>query len=567
MKKSSIFCAFSLAAAISALSSNPLLAGEMPANKKLIDAAPITKLALFKNGTVCIERTINNRQKQDFFLDNKFKPIHGTLSFIPFGSMTLKKELRTVSEVNKNPFSNIPAIYKGKKVSLKVKSGNTPTYVSGIVINPFETDPEAKMEQPLSRRNYSNNLNNSTIRDDKKLNYLIIQDEKNPNYTTIVKIKDIIEITSRNGLNRTKDVKREVIIFKPTNITTKNITMKYLSHGMNWAPSYRYILGKNNKLTIESSAVITNELENFADVDVDLISGFPSIKYRNVFNPLSHNIKLSQFFSQITSSGYNNRYGNSNTLSQSVMFNSQHGYDGPTNNASDKMSENTKNKDLFYKNIGKHSLKKGESTYIPLDKATADFKRIVKWDMSSLRDHYGRYKSNYKINEECWNAIIFKNPFNYPLTTGTVQFCEDNKFIGQGSSSWFNPQQEAALNVNKSLTVVVKYSETEDQAIREKMRDAKANPNNFIYYGGHRYRKAVINVTATVNNFQTKQINMYITLKFSGKFIKSNIPSKISLLKEGVSSINELTKTVWDIKIPANSKKIITYSYEVWIYD
>ena len=343
--------------------------------------------------------------------------------------------------------------------------------------------------------------------------------------------------------------------------------MKYLSHGMNWAPSYRYILGKNNKLTIENSAVITNELENFKDVDIDLISGFPNIKYRNVFNPLSYNTTLAQFFSQIVSHGYNNRYGNSNIMNQSVMSNFASNHDDPQNNASDSMKENTKNKDLFYNNIGKISLKKDESTYIPLDKATADFKRIVKWDMTNFRDYRGNYENKKKINEECWDAITFKNPFNYPLTTGTVQFCEDNKFIGQGSSSWFNPQQEATLNINKSLTVKVNLKEKENKAERAKMRNAKNHPESFIYYDGYRYRKAVINATATVNNFQSKQINMYVKLKFSGKFIKSNAEVDISLLKEGATSINEATQAIWDIKIPANTKKVITYSYEIWIYD
>ena len=495
--------------------SNAIAMPTKPA-KKLKEIAPITNLAVFKNGIVSIERSITKPTFNDYFLSDDFKPIHGTLGFSPFGSVQLKKELRNIKTVSKSPFENIPALYLGKKVFVKVKSGEDPEYISGVVIDPFN---QQKKDE-----------------DNKKQQFLIIQDNKNKNITEMIDVKDIISIRSYDGLNKFQKEERQVYTLKNSNPQVKNIKMRYLTNGFNWAPNYKYILGENNQLTIESNAIISNELEDIKEVNVELISGFPNIEYANVYNTLALNISLNNFLSSISS------LDGSIAFTGSLCQNSMDFCEGDSNASPQKIVSN--NKDLFYQKVGAISLKKDETLFMPLAKATTTYQDVVKWNIDNTRSYTGFYSSNHKFNEECWNAIIFKNPFKYPLTTGPVQFYKNDKFIGQSTTSWFNPEQEASLNVNKALTIVAKYYEDNQQESFQKFvkNSSFSKQQKTLTIYNRKYRKKKVNAKATVQNFRNKAVTMKITVDISGKLIEASETPKISLLREAITASNEANR-------------------------
>src|SRR5207248_15134 len=77
------------------------------------------------------------------------------------------------------------------------------------------------------------------------------------------------------------------------------VTISYLMKGIAWAPSYRVNLEDSKTLSIRQDAVIKNELADFTDADVTLVSGFPSMQYAHVVSPLSLNTNWTNYFAQL----------------------------------------------------------------------------------------------------------------------------------------------------------------------------------------------------------------------------------------------------------------------------
>ena len=81
------------------------------------------------------------------------------------------------------------------------------------------------------------------------------------------------------------------------------VYVSYLAHGLAWAPSYRVDISDPKSLQIEMSAVLRNEMADFADAEVSLISGFPSVEFANVSSPLHAQTAWTRFFQELAGRG------------------------------------------------------------------------------------------------------------------------------------------------------------------------------------------------------------------------------------------------------------------------
>src|SRR5205807_876851 len=71
--------------------------------------------------------------------------------------------------------------------------------------------------------------------------------------------------------------KKPVLIF--TTDKAAAISVSYMTKGMAWAPSYRVDISDAKSLTIEQDATVKNELMDIEGTELQLISGFPSVRF------------------------------------------------------------------------------------------------------------------------------------------------------------------------------------------------------------------------------------------------------------------------------------------------
>jgi hypothetical protein len=174
--------------------------------------------------------------------------------------------------------------------------------------------------------------------------------------------------------------------------------------------------------------------------------------------------------------------------------------------------------DLHYQSIGRHSLAPGESLSLQVAEARSEYERVVEWKIPDTRAPNGGYLREHErrnhtdqFDGEPWDAIIFQNPFDFPMTTAPAMLRKDGKFQGQQVSNWTNPGEETCIRITKALSISARSIENEIPDSRENLRIA-----------GNAYYKVRVQGALKPRNHRSKPATMIINLHFSGEFIDAD---------------------------------------------
>jgi hypothetical protein len=195
---------------------------------------------------------------------------------------------------------------------------------------------------------------------------------------------------------------------------------------------------QSSELEIEQQAVVKNELESFADADLQLISGFPNIAMQNVTSPLSLNTSWPQFFRELATGSAQGR--SSPVTQQMVISNNAVAGNGFGNDDELSATPTGEGVDMHFQSIGRRSLARGEALALPTAVAKAPFEQIVEWIVPDTRTETGaiirRDRSGNRDDEDvAWDAICFKNPFPFAMTTAPALITNQRAFAGQQVST------------------------------------------------------------------------------------------------------------------------------------
>ena len=102
------------------------------------------------------------------------------------------------------------------------------------------------------------------------------------------------------------------------------------------------------------------------------------------------------------------------------------------------------------------------------------------------------------VGDNVWDALKFKNPLAFPMTTGPAMVTANGRFNGQRTSYWVNSGEETVLRVEKSLSVRTRATEN------EQLKDA--GTRELVWIGGRQYRKATVDGELTVSNHRKEAI-------------------------------------------------------------
>lgn len=338
------------------------------------------------------------------------------------------------------------------------------------------------------------------------------------------------------------------------------VAVEYLTKGMSWAPSYRIDLSNPNTLTIAQKAVIRNELTNLSNVELRLISGFPSVRFAGVDSPLSPRQTWTNFFQQVVNADQqNNNNMQGQMLTQSRIFENAPSAGG--GGAALGPADAGEGVDLHYQSIGRHSLAPGESISLDVADSEAKYERVVEWNIPDTRHPNGRYVQEHErqqnpnqFDESAWDAVVFENPFDFPMTTAAAMLVYQGKFQGQQLAHWTNPGDQISIRITKALSVSTRAVENEIPDTRKTLRIASDN-----------FYKVQVQGELTVKNHRGKPAIVTIKRRFSGELLEADDEPSQQLLEAGIYSINTRNELRWRVELPAGEEKVIKYRYEVLV--
>ena len=548
-----------------------LLASATLASAEKTVTPTIESVGMFKNGLTVVRATFPIDGSGKYIWKKVPQVVHGSFWVESDAKVTVRSTTRMVEETEEaeQPVGTLQKDLAGKNITVTLRdrsnilseaSTTEDHIVTGTVwdvpsitaTKTWNTDYSSLKPNTGSYYWYRNQqLGNKLPSQPTTGNFLVILEENgNRRYISNSEITSI----SVNAPFRpaTRNVEKPVLAFEvgevPENGGTVSLT--YLSKGLAWMPSYRIDLTDPEKLRIRHSAVIRNEMTDLENTELQLISGFPNIRFGSVDSPLWPGTSLSSFFQQV------NQSGTPSDLSiTSNRIDLQYASRGNGSAALPDVTEsgNTTD-DIHYESIGNRDMKAGDTLSLDVMESSADYERVVEWVVPDPRDERGRYRQGVTPDNEAWDAISFTNPFKAPMTTAATTIIEDGKFRGQSQTGWVSSGQETCVKITRALSIHTSSSETEEEGERK-----------IVYIGGNDYRRTSVKGRLTVRNFRAEDAVVTIRCDFSGELLAADENPEKSLRLEGTTSVNPRRQLDWEITLPAGEEKELTYRYEVLV--
>jgi hypothetical protein len=529
-----------------------------PAAASTIEA-PVTSVALFKNGLAIVQRTATLPGGGRFELDAVPDAVHGTLWVQCATPLDVRSTEREVELPTDGRWDRDPAReFAGCWVRIRLR-GEPATDLSGRV---------ARMADPKAERGWSRSFEQSHRWDHwgnmlpmtntlpSPVRSLALDTNEG---RTFVDLSMIAFMHVADPPETRTETRHVMELTAPAGAPRSTAVLTYLTKGLSFAPSYRLDIADPMTLKIAETAVLRNELEDLTGVEVELISGFPSMEYSHVMSPLSPATTWATFFAQL-SQEFDSSRGNRSAMTQNAVSISAN-YGDAGGSAIQPASEGV---DLHYQSIGKRDLREGEALHVHVASAATAYERIVEWRIRDTRDEWGRpiqqqswERTNDKDEDGAWDALRFDNPFAFPMTTAPATIVSGAKFQGQRTTSWVNPGEETTVRVTKALAVRTTTAEYEVETGADR---------EVVVLGGRSFRRVGVKGELQLCNHRKEAVQMVIRREFSGELSGAQGEPETKLLERGVYSVNRRQELVWTLTLAPGEEKRVEYTYDVLVH-
>ncbi|MHC5022798.1 MAG: DUF4139 domain-containing protein [Planctomycetota bacterium] len=543
------------------------ITGQVQAEQTAGNVSPaqsrVTSVSLFKNGLAVVRREVTLSMNGLHEIAGVPEPVHGTFwieSDAVLETRVTTREYEVPMRMAASP--NLQDDLAGRAVVIHFRDADRPP-VTGRVVEMTADADEATWNRSYAATSPA--WNHWRTRRQPPLGsspnayhrFLVLDSGQGHDYIDTSVIASIHVDRPATTVRE----RRPVLLVNARGIGARpaTVAISYLTKGMAWAPSYRIDMTNSTTLTVAQQAIIKNELEDLDDVEIELISGFPSIEFANVLSPLSLETTLTGFFSQLSQMGHRSQLpGGSAVSRQMVMYNAP----SPGGGLDPSIVPTGDGVDVHYQSIGRRTLREGDSLMLGVASGQTRYERIVEWTVPDTRDAYGRPVADWSHQpmpeneiEDVWDAVRFRNPLSYPMTTAPAMIVADGRFNGQRTSQWVNPGEQTTLQITPALSVRTRAAEYEETGEHE-----------VIEIGGRRFRRTIARGDLLVGNHRNESITIVIRRRFSGELIEADGDPEQSLSEEGVYSINQRNELTWTITLEPGSERTLEYRYKVLVH-
>lgn len=533
-----------------------MLFGASAAAQERVVTPAIDSVAMFKNGLTVVHSSFDAPQAGDYVWADPPAAVHGAFFVESEPGLVIRSTTKMMKPAGPNiPSGDLQSDLAGAVVSVTLLSGEgIGEEVKGTVWSVPVPDRAAwnrlyaTTEGARSHHWTYYNPAPSPSRGATMMTggWLVVETEAGRRFLSVSRIGQVRIL--REAEERA-EVPQPVMVFSAKKAGKVRLT--YLTKGMAWMPAYQIDLLAGDRLRLRQSAVVRNELMNLKAARLDLISGYPNIKFAHVSSPLSAGSTLAAFFQQISQEGGNQ----GGIATQQIAFNPTSNFAMPAAPAANP-DPGAPAEDLHYESIGKQDLLEGDSLSLEVATAEATCERIVEWNVPDFRNYDGRMRRGQQpgADDEPWDAVQFSNPLKFPMTTAAASVLEDGKFRGQSMATWTAPGQRASIKINKALTVRGEHSEIEEEGKR-----------TTVWIAGEDYQRTNVKGTLKVSNARAEAVKMVVRLKLSGDLIEAQGDPAKTLLTDGVRSVNPRRQLEWSIDLAAGKTQEMTYRYSVLV--
>jgi len=343
----------------------------------------------------------------------------------------------------------------------------------------------------------------------------------------------------------------------------QQIYLNWLARGITWAPSYLIDLSDDSNAVLSAKAMVLNEAENLDNVTLELVSGFPNIKFSDINSPVALSQSLADYLQSLTSGRSESRGGRNDYMMQQRAYMSNNAaYDdfgGEPMPSYSTAREGETAEDLYFYPVDNFSLKRGENACIPLFSAKVPYIHIYTWEIEDILDKEERYNRSRDQSEQpeaeiVWHSCRMQNTMKMPWTTAPAEFVKDGRFTGQDMCYYTAPGAKATIRINRAMNVVAEQAEYEVTRTR-----------NAAQFYGYSYDLITVKGELKVRNRQTQAVNMEITKHLSGTVKEMAPEAKDVPTAKGLKMVNTRHNLIWEISLKPDEEQKLMYTYDVYV--
>lgn len=340
----------------------------------------------------------------------------------------------------------------------------------------------------------------------------------------------------------------------------ESVRVSYLAKGFTWAPSYLIDITDAKMARFSAKASVINELTDLENVTLELVTGFPNVKFGDVTSPMNLKQSLSDFLSAVageSSPWARGRAARPGVLTQqavlsNVLAPSQS--EGGFALADLSEVEGVSSEDLFFYSIPGFSLRKGGRADTVFLQASLPYRHIYTWSIPDGLDESERRMGETEPAEEVWHCCRMTNTLNMPLTTAPAQFVKEGRIAGQDICAYTPRGAEATIRINKALNLVAERAEIE----LERKRNAAT-------FHGSSYDLVKVKGELRLRSRMAQGARVEIRKELSGRLLTMEPEGKDTKTAQGLRRVNPRHAVVWEVDVKSGEEKKVVYTYEVYV--
>jgi hypothetical protein len=344
----------------------------------------------------------------------------------------------------------------------------------------------------------------------------------------------------------------------------EKVTVSYLARGITWVPGYLVDLSDATTAKFSAHAVVINEMVDLDNVKLQLVTGFPNIKFSGVSNPIARSQSLAEFLQSLSGTGGRGGAGDYRLMQQAVAVNSPAVFGMEESAIAPGYStaaEGEATEDLYFYPAKNLTLKRDETAWLPLFSAEMPYRHIYTWNIRDFVDNDDHYRAeresgDQKPGEEIWHSCRLTNTLAMPLTTAATQFITNDEITGQDVCYYTPPKAETTIRINKALNLTAEKAETEVDRKRD-----------IAVFHGYHYDLVKVQGDLRIKNRLAKEVNVEITKELSGEVMEKGPNCTDRKTAEGLKKVNPKHLLTWTIALKPDEERKISYVYQVYIRD
>ncbi|MCE5341713.1 MAG: hypothetical protein LLF92_11415 [Planctomycetaceae bacterium] len=346
------------------------------------------------------------------------------------------------------------------------------------------------------------------------------------------------------------------------NCPGEQLTMSYLAKGITWTPSYIIDITDTDKASVSAKAMIVNEICDLNNVTVQLVTGYPNLKFADIISPIAKKESLLQFMQALAQSENESKamrgISAGNFKMQNMAKYEMSDLAQPVDYGS--MQEGATAEDLFLYPRENVTIAKGQVAYLPLFTESVDYTHIYEWkipDYVNADEQYyynNRQQQQQEPVETVWHCLRLENSTQIPWTTASAEITKDGFIVGQDILNYTPSMTNTTLKITQAANVKAEQIELET----DRKQDASQ------LYGYH-YDLVTITGKLSIANHQDKAITVEICKTLSGDVKSSEPNASVESLARGLNRMNPVRNLTWMIELAAGESKQLGYIYEVYV--